>query len=163
MAGLPEEFPVVLTIFLALGAWHLSKMKVLARRVPVIETFGSATVLCVDKTGTLTVNRMSIRKLAVNGTSLDVEQQASSALTPSSAVASPERYRIAEVLFVGCHSATCLADELRVSHQGFQLLDVEMARAAGHRAHLLAAVVIRRELAEKLPGVNKPAVGPGKK
>ncbi len=56
MAMLPEEFPVVLTIFLALGAWRLSKMKVLARRVPVIETLGSATVLCVDKTGTLTVN-----------------------------------------------------------------------------------------------------------
>jgi len=74
MALLPEEFPVVLTIFLALGAWRLSKINVLARRVPVIETLGSATVLCVDKTGTLTVNRMSIRKLAVDGTVLDVEQ-----------------------------------------------------------------------------------------
>ena len=80
MAMLPEEFPVVLTIFLALGAWRLSKMKVLARRVPVIETLGSATVLCVDKTGTLTVNRMSIRKLAVDGTVLDVEQPAAQAL-----------------------------------------------------------------------------------
>ena len=80
MAMLPEEFPVVLTIFLALGAWRLSKMKVLARRVPVIETLGSATVLCVDKTGTLTVNRMSIRKLAVDGTVHDVEQQAAQAL-----------------------------------------------------------------------------------
>jgi Ca2+-transporting ATPase len=80
MAMLPEEFPVVLTIFLALGAWRLSRMKVLARRVPVIETLGSATVLCVDKTGTLTVNRMSIRKLAVNGTSHDVEQPAAQPL-----------------------------------------------------------------------------------
>ena len=68
MAMLPEEFPVVLTIFLALGAWRLSKIQVLARHVPVIETLGSATVLCVDKTGTLTLNRMSIRKLAVDGT-----------------------------------------------------------------------------------------------
>lgn len=80
MAMLPEEFPVVLTIFLALGAWRLSKIKVLARRVPVIETLGSATVLCVDKTGTLTVNRMSIRKLAVDGTVLDVELQAAEGL-----------------------------------------------------------------------------------
>lgn len=80
MAMLPEEFPVVLTIFLALGAWRLSKIKVLARRVPVIETLGSTTVLCVDKTGTLTANRMSIRKLAVNGTVHDVEQQAAQAL-----------------------------------------------------------------------------------
>lgn len=81
MAMLPEEFPVVLTIFLALGAWRLSKIKVLARRVPVIETLGSATVLCVDKTGTLTANRMSIRKLAVNGAVLDVEQKAAEALS----------------------------------------------------------------------------------
>ena len=80
MAMLPEEFPVVLTIFLALGAWRLSKIRVLARRVPVIETLGSATVLCVDKTGTLTVNRMSIRRLAVNGTVHDVAPQAAQAL-----------------------------------------------------------------------------------
>ena len=80
MAMVPEEFPVVLTIFLALGAWRLSKMKVLARRVPVIETLGSATVLCVDKTGTLTANRMSIRKLVVDGTVHDVEQQAAQPL-----------------------------------------------------------------------------------
>jgi len=75
MAMLPEEFPVVLAIFLALGAWRLSKMNVLARRVPVIETLGAATVLCVDKTGTLTVNRMSIRKLVANGTIHDMQQQ----------------------------------------------------------------------------------------
>ena len=80
MAMVPEEFPVVLTIFLALGAWRLSKVKVLARRVPVVETLGSATVLCVDKTGTLTVNRMSIRKLVVDGTTYDVEEQAAQPL-----------------------------------------------------------------------------------
>ena len=67
MAMLPEEFPVVLTIFLALGAWRLSKINVLARHVPVIETLGSATVLCVDKTGTLTENRMVVRALAIKG------------------------------------------------------------------------------------------------
>lgn len=80
MAMLPEEFPVVLTIFLALGAWRLSRMNVLARRVPVIETLGSATVLCVDKTGTLTVNRMLIRKLAVEELIYDVEQPATQVL-----------------------------------------------------------------------------------
>jgi Ca2+-transporting ATPase len=67
MAILPEEFPVVLTIFLALGAWRLSKNNALARRIPAIETLGAATVLCVDKTGTLTMNRMSIRKIYTNG------------------------------------------------------------------------------------------------
>ena len=63
MALLPEEFPMVLTIFLALGAWRISQKRVLTRRVPAVETLGSATVLCVDKTGTLTQNRMSINTI----------------------------------------------------------------------------------------------------
>jgi len=63
MALLPEEFPVVLTIFMALGAWRMSKKNVLTRRVPAIETLGSATVLCTDKTGTLTQNRMTVQQL----------------------------------------------------------------------------------------------------
>ncbi len=63
MAMLPEEFPVVLTIFLALGAWRLSQKKVLTRKMAAVETLGAATVLCSDKTGTLTQNLMSIRKL----------------------------------------------------------------------------------------------------
>jgi P-type Ca2+ transporter type 2C len=65
MATLPEEFPVVLTIFLALGAWRISQFKVLTRRVPAVEMLGAATVLCTDKTGTLTLNRMTITKLSV--------------------------------------------------------------------------------------------------
>ena len=63
MALLPEEFPVVLTVFLAIGAWRMSQNHVLVRRAPVIETLGSATVICVDKTGTLTENRMQVREL----------------------------------------------------------------------------------------------------
>jgi Ca2+-transporting ATPase len=71
MAILPEEFPVVLTIFLALGAWRISRKNVLTRQVPAIETLGSATVLCVDKTGTLTQNRMSVRKFFSQGEMCD--------------------------------------------------------------------------------------------
>ncbi len=67
MATLPEEFPVVLTIFLALGAWRISQRQVLTRRVPAVEMLGAATVLCVDKTGTLTLNRMSVTHVAVDG------------------------------------------------------------------------------------------------
>lgn len=67
MAILPEEFPVVLTVFLALGAWRISKSHVLTRQIPAIETLGSATVLCVDKTGTLTQNRMSVQKFYAGG------------------------------------------------------------------------------------------------
>ena len=67
MAVLPEEFPVVLTVFLALGAWRISQKKVLTRRMPAIEALGSATVLCVDKTGTLTENRMAVAELSAEG------------------------------------------------------------------------------------------------
>ena len=60
MSLLPEEFPVVLTIFLAMGAWRIGQAGVLTRRASAIETLGSATVLCTDKTGTLTENRMAV-------------------------------------------------------------------------------------------------------
>ncbi len=63
MALLPEEFSVVLLIFLSMGAWRMSRRQVLTRRMPAIETLGSATVLCVDKTGTLTMNRMILSSL----------------------------------------------------------------------------------------------------
>jgi Ca2+-transporting ATPase len=73
MATLPEEFPVVLTIFLALGAWRISQRKVLTRRVPAVEMLGAATALCVDKTGTLTMNRMTVTKIAVGDEILSVD------------------------------------------------------------------------------------------
>jgi Ca2+-transporting ATPase len=63
MSMLPEEFPVVLTVFMAMGAWRISHARVLTRRSTAIEVLGSATVLCTDKTGTLTENRMSIAEL----------------------------------------------------------------------------------------------------
>lgn len=63
MATIPEEFPVILTVFLAMGAWRLAKRSALIRRIPSVETLGAITVLCVDKTGTLTENRMSLREL----------------------------------------------------------------------------------------------------
>jgi len=73
MATLPEELPVVLTIFLAMGAWRIARKQVLTRRMPAIETLGSSTVLCVDKTGTLTMNRMTVSKLFAGGELLDVD------------------------------------------------------------------------------------------
>ena len=73
MALLPEEIPVVLTIFLALGAWRMSQKRVLTRRMPAIEALGSATVLCTDKTGTLTLNRMAVRRLCVGEDVHDVD------------------------------------------------------------------------------------------
>jgi Ca2+-transporting ATPase len=63
MAIVPEEFPLVLTVFLALGAWRIARRGVLTRRMPAIEMLGAATVLCVDKTGTLTENRMALAEV----------------------------------------------------------------------------------------------------
>ncbi|MFA7708361.1 MAG: cation-translocating P-type ATPase [Candidatus Pacearchaeota archaeon] len=71
---LPEEFPVVLTIFLALGAWRMSKKNVLARKQHAIQELGSATVLCVDKTGTLTLNQMDIKKIYSNSKLIDLSK-----------------------------------------------------------------------------------------
>ena len=76
MAILPEEIPVILTVFLALGAWRLSKNKVLTRRVPAVEALGAITVLAVDKTGTLTQNRMQVGELAVGNVRLKATEPA---------------------------------------------------------------------------------------
>jgi Ca2+-transporting ATPase len=72
MAIIPEELPVVLTLFLGLGAWRLSRENVLARNVPAVELLGATTVLCVDKTGTLTTNHMVVRKLWCDNAEYDV-------------------------------------------------------------------------------------------
>lgn len=67
MSMLPEEFPMVLAVFMAMGAWRISKVRVLTRRASAIEMLGSASVLCTDKTGTLTENRMTIAELRLSG------------------------------------------------------------------------------------------------
>ncbi|PHJ37288.1 HAD family hydrolase [Desulforamulus profundi] len=62
MAMIPEEFPVILTVFLSMGAWRLAKKQSLVRRLPSVETLGAVSVLCVDKTGTITLNKMAVRE-----------------------------------------------------------------------------------------------------
>src|SRR5260370_19008120 len=70
---LAEEFPVVLTVFMAMGAWRISLARVLTRRAAAIETLGEATVLCTDKTGTLTENRMTVAALHAGGGQHDAD------------------------------------------------------------------------------------------
>jgi Ca2+-transporting ATPase len=84
MAILPEEIPVILTVFLALGAWRISKQKVLTRRVSAVEALGAITVLAVDKTGTLTLNRMAVAELAA----------ADAHFTPDTATELPESFHL---------------------------------------------------------------------
>ena len=62
MAMIPEEFPVILTVFLSMGAWRLAKKQSLVRKLPSVETLGAVSVLCVDKTGTITMNQMAVQE-----------------------------------------------------------------------------------------------------
>jgi Ca2+-transporting ATPase len=91
MSLLPEEFPLVLTVFTVMGAWRLSRSRVLTRRAAAIETLGAATVLCSDKTGTLTRNLMSVAALQ----SPDAEWPATA--PPQAIAASPGLRRLLEV------------------------------------------------------------------
>lgn len=67
MAMIPEEFPVILTVFLSMGAWRLAKKQSLVRKLPAVETLGAVSVLCVDKTGTITMNQMTVQDTWANG------------------------------------------------------------------------------------------------
>ncbi|MFN3490555.1 MAG: HAD-IC family P-type ATPase, partial [Emticicia sp.] len=67
MSILPEEIPVAFTTFMALGAWRLMKMGIVVKQMKTVETLGSATVICTDKTGTITENKMSLAKVFVLG------------------------------------------------------------------------------------------------
>jgi len=69
MSILPEEIPVAFTTFMALGAWRLMKTGVIVKQMRTVETLGSATVICTDKTGTITENKMSLARLYLPGSS----------------------------------------------------------------------------------------------
>ncbi|MDO8499348.1 MAG: cation-transporting P-type ATPase [bacterium] len=73
MSIIPEEFPVVFSVFLIMGMWRLARQKALTREMVMVETLGSATVICSDKTGTLTEGRMSLKKLFFNGVIYDID------------------------------------------------------------------------------------------
>jgi len=81
MSILPEEFTVILTVFMALGAWRIARHQVLTRHTPVIEALGSATVLCVDKTGTLTQNRMAVKAIVIDRQTFAIDEAQPGALS----------------------------------------------------------------------------------
>ena len=109
---IPEEFPMVLVIFMALGAWRLAKHNVLVRRSAVIETLGATTLLCVDKTGTITENRMTLRRTWRSGQSYDLSGN----------------------LAAGAR-AVIEAAQLASAVQPHDPMDVAVHVAAGHRSH----------------------------
>ncbi len=81
MSIMPEEFPVVFMLFMSLGAWRLSKHHVLIRQVSAVETLGAATVICTDKTGTLTQNKMRVELVSLLNESFTLAHYNNSALS----------------------------------------------------------------------------------
>jgi len=139
MSMVPEEFPVVITVFMAMGAWRISRARVLTRRAAAIETLGSATVLCTDKTGTLTQNRMSIAELRLkSGESFRPEDAAGTAI--------PEIFR--SLLDFGILGSA--ADPHDPMEKAFHALGNHQRTLTGHpRAHqgkLVRAYGLRPEL-----------------
>ena len=127
MAMLPEEYPVILTVFPALGAWRLSREGVLTRRINAIETLGATTVLCSDKTGTLTENRMTVARLMAGGVALDASITAEGLASP----ALPEPFHT----LVEYSILASVADPFDPMEQAFHRLGEQFLAHTGHLHH----------------------------
>jgi Ca2+-transporting ATPase len=121
MAILPEELPVILTLFLGLGAWRLAREKVLARSIPAIELLGATTVLCVDKTGTLTENRMAVRRLWAQSESWESPEGQASA-TAGTAPLQEDLHGLLEFAVLASHRRAFDPMELAIGQAGTRLL-----------------------------------------
>jgi P-type Ca2+ transporter type 2C len=141
MSMLPEELPIVLTVFMAMGAWRISQARVLTRRAAAIETLGSATVLCTDKTGTLTENRMTIAEMWVKGAKTPWTMKLASEPLAKALVDLVEAGRLAsaKVPFDPMDKAfhTLSREQLTDAAQA-QVPELELVHAYGLRPDLLA-------------------------
>jgi Ca2+-transporting ATPase len=139
MSLLPEEFPLVMTVFMAMGAWRISQARVLTRRASAIETLGATTVLCTDKTGTLTENRMTVVSLRSidEGWDQDGEESPSQATREVVGVALLASAREpTDPMDLAVHAIATSIDELDLPvRTGGQLI-----RAYGIRPELFAVV-----------------------
>lgn len=135
MAVIPEELPVMLSLFLGLGAWRIAQKKVLTRRVASIETLGSTTVLCVDKTGTLTQNKMAVVAI----TNLHTQ------FSPDSGEALPQDlYPVLECAVLASHRTAFDPMEIAIQAAGEALLKNP---TSSHKHHqLLEEYPLSREL-----------------
>lgn len=115
MAILPEELPVILTLFLGLGAWRLGREQILARSIPAIELLGATTVLCVDKTGTLTANRMEVVRLWSEQSSYDCR-------APAAAVLQEALHGLLEYAVLASHRQAFDPMEAAIGQAGTRLL-----------------------------------------
>lgn len=138
MSVLPEEFPVVLIIFFAMGAWKMSKKHVLVRRLPVLETLGTTDVLCVDKTGTITLNEMALKVLGTEDREVSIE-------TPKPGIEEPF-HELLEYAVLASHRDPFDPTEKAIRTGGLECLkgtehlhsDWELVREYPLSSHLLA-------------------------
>ena len=151
MGVLPEEFPVVLTVFLAMGAWRVSREGVLTRRMPAIESIGAATLLAVDKTGTLTENRMQVALLEpTEGGSCDLRHSDSgledaAATVLATALAASERKPF-DPMELAIHEAATL----RIPERAARLQTMELTREYDLTPELLAVTHVWQTAAQQI-------------
>ena len=135
----------MLTVFLALGAWRISRSHVLTRRMPAVETLGAATVLCVDKTGTLTLNQMTLRRLW--------RRRRARSTSPTLAVDLPEElHALLENAILASKRDPFDPMERALHAAGERLLDADRAPASGLVAG--AGVPAEPRAARREPGVE---------
>ncbi|MGJ5176181.1 cation-translocating P-type ATPase [Bradyrhizobium oligotrophicum] len=132
MSMLPEEFPLVLTVFMAMGAWRISQARVLTRRASAIESLGAATVLCTDKTGTLTQNRMTVASLMRR----DGAVLAPTAASPDAVT--PEFRDLVATAVLACDPQSHDPMEKALQAIGAEIPGTKLLRRYGLRPELLA-------------------------
>ncbi len=140
IAAIPEEFPMVYTLYLALGAWRLAKDNVMIRRLPGVETLGSTTVICSDKTGTMTLGKLEVGALAtVRGTVIDHDGAEAVDLLEAAVLASePDPFDPLEVAIVARAVASGV-DVNRLHHGGELVNDYPFDPAGKYLAHVWRA------------------------
>jgi len=148
MSLLPEEFPLVMTVFMAMGAWRISQARVLTRRASAIETLGATTVLCTDKTGTLTENRMTVVTLrgADGRWDKDSKEPPSPAMRDVLDVAfSASAKEPSDPMDLAVHAMATSTGELPVPRNA----DRQLIRAYGLRSDLFAVANVTCDKAQR--------------
>lgn len=149
MSLLPEEFPVILTVFLSIGAWRIGQKQVLARRAATIETLGAATVLCVDKTGTITQNTLKVSSLMADEQVVEMEKLGGK--FPADKLPDPFQKLVNNAYFA-CRPNHPDPVEKAVREFTFQKHDYVLVKEYPLSASLLARVQIWRDREGKMFG-----------
>jgi Ca2+-transporting ATPase len=153
IAAIPEEFAMVYGLYLALGAWRLSRDHALVRRLPGVETLGSTTVICVDKTGTLTEGRLSVGGLAT----ADEDGDERALLEAAVLACEPDPFDPLDVAIVDAAAGRGL--DVAALHAGTLVADWPFAPASNHVTHVWRSADGTHRVAAKgaLEGIRRRA------